>query len=73
MSNVALAVTNSDNGRRERFHPDLVYQVEPHRRGAVITVRGVEKIHVAESFHKVNPNRGEEHHRRAASSPYRIP
>jgi hypothetical protein len=50
---IALAVTNCDNGKRERFHPDLVYQVEPQRSGAVISVRGVGKVHVAEPFSKV--------------------
>lgn len=50
---IALAVTNSDNGRLERFHPDLVYQVEAQRSGAVIAVRGVGKVHVTEPFDKV--------------------
>jgi len=53
MSSLALFVTNSENGKPERFHPDLVYRVEPQRSGALISIRGVGKVYVSEPFDKV--------------------
>jgi len=55
MSNVpgVITVTSAQTGSRLCFHTDFVSRVVRQPNGAVISVRGLGKVHTVESFHDV--------------------